>query len=203
MRNFGAASLKAGTKYINDNSRYYNQFLPSLEKKFRSQGRGSFADVVKAYRGLLAVTGSESQARAAFKGKKALPPSSNEFVLTFQKYMDIFNDSAVALNAAVLLYYKQTVGEEAKRYISGGGWMSAVPAEEGASEGEVGGGGKSFFQQMQSRNVVGQGAEGTTVSDTDDLYDMEETSFFDQYKWPILGGTVVLLATGAYFFLRK
>ena len=64
-------------------------------------------------------------------------------------------------------------------------------------------GGKAFVQQILSRNVVGQGAGGTTVSDTDDLYGMEETSFFDQYKWPILGGTAVLLATGAYFFLRK
>lgn len=205
MRSFGAARMSAGAKYIKDHQRYYHQFLPSLEKKFRSQGRGSFADVVKLYRTRLAMTGSESQSRDAVKGKAFVPPSSNEFVLTFQNYMALLqNSSSAALSASVDHFYKQVVGAEAKTYTTGGAVTVVMPEEESASKGGIKGG-VSVPQTLMPAGMGGRGAGGAMVSDTSDMYDMEEVSMFEQYKWPIIGGTVLLLGGGAYyfFFMRK
>jgi hypothetical protein len=220
MRNFGnthyGSSLPQFTSWKSNNARYYDQFLPKLQSKFERKRYGNKADVIAAYRGLLiSMGGNESGARNASKSKGGYKaPSSFEYKTEFQKHRSAGKGTNAALDATVEYFFAVGIGAvhdpEPDVFVDGPTVEEMVQAhmESTSSDTEPSRSSGSDYQERmaerraerQARIASGetfQGRQGQAASLDQQL---EEESFFARYQTPIVIGSALALAGGAYYF---
>lgn len=200
MRNFGSTipGPAKGLQYVQNNKRYFYQFLPELEAKFRSAGFPNYANSVKKYQALLATTGEERSSRNAAKTSTFKPPSKAEYLGKYQQYKEAFLNEDAAMDWTVRHFVnKMRPGVD----------VSERPAFQ--SGGAYGPGKSQRTQagfQMSAKVMTPFGPSGsgrTTVSADESMYEGEDQSFFQQYKMPIIGALVLVGVGGAYYFYKR
>ena len=200
MRHFGNAHYGGWYKSKNTSHRRYFDFLVRLKNEFDARGLYRKRDAVSSMITKLAAGKSPKEAQKASKTSGYSPPLYSEFNLAWEASQD--TEALVEAFAS---------GDDP--ILSPGGEPVAVMNDDGEFESDEAGAGPrrssgSDYQERmaerlaerQARIASGETFQGRRGQAASLDQQLEEESFFARYQTPIVIGSALALAGGAYYF---